>query len=358
MLSRSRKSRVYFVPVPDAADGPAVVEKLRRLIDKSRILKDIKKEHSVAVKMHFGEEGNTGFVSPEYARVICEKIIGKGAPAFLADTNTLYKGRRKDSQEHLKLAYEHGFTKAATGLDVVVPDETRKEDVVEIPIHQRMVKTAKLARFFIDADVIVGINHFKGHILTGFGGAIKNIGMGCATRQGKLAQHCDVAPFVHLNECTGCGACVEICPVNAIRIENEKSVIDKTVCVGCAGCIDVCPHEALFVDFGAGSVLQDKMAEYAYAVLKEKKAAYFNFAVKINKECDCWSMENPQIAPDVGILASVDPVAIDKASYDLVVKACGKDIFMEAHPDQDGMKQLCRAQELGLGQMDYKLIEV
>jgi uncharacterized Fe-S center protein len=305
--------------------------------------------------MHFGEEGNTGFVSPAYAAVICHKILIAGAVAFLSDTNTLYKGRRKDSQEHVKLALEHGFTKDVTGLDIVIPDEKKERDVVEIKIDKKNVKTARL---FIDADVIVAINHFKGHILTGFGGALKNIGMGCATRQGKLAQHNDVAPVVFEDKCTGCAACRETCPVHAIRIENKKSVIDKNLCIGCASCIDACPEEALFVDFNAGNFLQEKMAEYAYAVLKGKKAAYINFAVKINKECDCWSMDNPRIAPDVGILVSSDPVAIDKASYDLVVKACGKDIFKEAHAEQDGLRQLRHAQELGLGNLDYELVQL
>lgn len=352
------KSKVFFTPVKDASDIRAASDKIKKLLDKSGVFDIIKKEHSVAVKMHFGEEGNTGFVAPAYAGVIGREVVARGAVAFLSDTNTLYKGRRKDSSEHIKLALEHGFTKEMTGLGVVVPDEKNPGDVVDVAINKKNIKTAKLARFFIDADVIVAISHFKGHILTGFGGALKNIGMGCATRQGKLAQHNDVAPFVFEDKCTGCAACCETCPVHAIKIENEKSIIDKNLCIGCASCIDACPEQAMFVDFNAGSALQEKMAEYAYAVLKSKPAAFINFAVKINKECDCWSMENPRIAPDVGVLVSRDPVAIDKASYDLVCKACGKDIFKEAHPEQDGLKQLVYAHELGLGNLEYDLVAI
>jgi len=278
----------------------------------------------------------------------------------LSDTNTLYRGERLNSKDHLKLALEHGFTKQATGVDVIIPDDTKKENVAEIQINQRLIKTAKIARLFMDSDALFAINHFKGHILSGFGGALKNIGMGCATREGKLAQHCDVAPVVYTDKCTGCGECEIVCPAGAIRIKNKKSVVDSSKCTGCASCLAACPTMAMFIDIKAGDKVQEKMAEYSYAVLKEKKnkSGFINFAVKINKECDCWAMENPRIAPDVGILASSDPVSIDKASLDLVVRACGQDIFKAAHPEQDGTKQLYYAQKLGLGNLDYELIEL
>ncbi len=354
------KSKVYFVAVEDANDIRTVNEKLRKLLEKSKILDFIRKEYKVGVKLHFGEEGNAAFVRPEHVRVICDEIISKGATAFLSDANTLYRGRRLNSKDHLALAREHGFTKEAVGIDTVIPDDTKKENTVDIKINRKFIKTAKIARFFIDTNALVAVSHFKGHMLTGFGGALKNIGMGCATREGKLTQHCDVSPIVYADRCTGCGECAIVCPVGAIQIENKKSVLDSSKCIGCATCMAACPTMAMFVDLEAGDKVQAKMVEYALAVLKDKKdkSAFFNFAIRINKECDCWGMENPRIAPDVGILASLDPVSIDKVSFDLVNKACGKDIFKVAHPEQDGMKQLNYAQEIGLGNLNYELIEL
>lgn len=353
-------SKVYFTAVNSGDTAAAVSDKLSRLIEGSKVLDFIRRGHRVAVKVHFGEEGNTNFVRPEQVRVVCDAILRKGAKAFLSDANTLYRGRRMNSKDHLELAREHGFTEESTGVDIIIPDDTRKEASVDIPINQKFIGTAKIARVFAEADAIVAVSHFKGHMLSGFGGAIKNIAMGCATREGKLAQHCDICPAADRDKCAGCGECVKICPANAIRIENEKAMIRKSLCVGCASCIGVCPTSAMFIDLEAGGTMQEKMAEYALAVLRGKsgKAGFVSFATKISKECDCWGLENPQIAPDVGILASFDPVALDKACFDLVCKACGNDVFKSTHPGEDGLIQLRYAQELGLGALDYQLIEL
>jgi len=352
------KSKVYFIRLGNSEKPHLITGKLKRLLEESCVLDFIRPNSKVAVKMHFGEEGNTGFVLPKYARVVCDGIAGRHSTGILADTNTLYRGRRTNSRDHLALAHEHGFTKALTGADIVIPDDTQKENIVEIPINLTSVKIAKIARFFIDVDALIAVSHFKGHMLTGFGGALKNIGMGCATREGKLMQHCDVSPVVYADRCIGCGACVEICPVGAIRIKNKKSVINSAKCIGCANCIGACPTMAMFIDVEAGGAVQQKMVEYAAAVLKGKKAGFLNFAIKINKECDCWGMENPRIAPDVGILASVDLVSIDKASLDLVTQTAGKNVFKEQHPNQDAAIQLKYAQGLGLGNLNYELIEL
>ena len=354
------KSRVYFIAI-DSADSQQVInQKLKRLIDESKVLDFIHKKDKIALKLHFGEEGNTGFISPQAVRVVSDAAIGRGGSVFLADTNTLYRGKRLNSQEHLKLAYEHGFTKEITNADVFIPDDTQEKNIACVEINQKFIQSAKVARIFIDADALIAVSHFKGHILTGFGGALKNVGMGCATRQGKLAQHCNLAPIVYADKCIGCGECEIICPVKAIKLVNKKSVVDSTKCIGCASCLGACPTLAMFIDFKAGSQVQDKMVEYSLAVLKDKKkkSGFINFAIKINKECDCWGMENPRIAPDVGILASNDPAGIDQASFDLINQACGKDIFKDTHPEQDGIRQLQYAQEIGLGSLDYELIKL
>jgi hypothetical protein len=352
------KSRVYFAAVKDAEDIQAVNDQLKKLLEKSKVLDVIGKKDKVGIKMHFGEAGNTGYVRPAHVRVVCEELKRKGAVAALSDANTLYRGRRLNAADHLTLAREHGFTKKAVGLDVYIPDDKKEADIAAISINQKHIQTAKVARLFIDCDAIVSIGHFKGHGLTGFGGAIKNIGMGCATREGKLAQHCDASPVFYPDRCKGCGECEIVCPPEAITIEDDKAVVDRSKCIGCASCVAACPNMAIFIDTEAGNAVQEKMAEYAYAVLgnKKNKSCYLNFALRINEECDCWPFKNPRIAPDVGIFASLDPVAIDKASFDLVNQTSGKDVFKQAHPKEDGLKQLRHAEAIGLGSMEYDLI--
>jgi len=354
------KSKVYFVPVEDAENISAVNIKLSLLLAESKVLAFVEGRQKVAVKLHFGEEGTTAFVRPNHLRLICDEIVKKGAGPFLSDANTLYRGKRLNSKDHLAVAMAHGYTKQALGVGIFIPDEAKKEDVLEVQIDLKYIKTAKVGRCYVDADGFVAVTHFKGHSLTGFGGTLKNIGMGCATRGGKLAQHCDATPTFYKDKCVGCGECEKVCPVEAIHIENDISVLNRDKCIGCASCVAACPNTALSIDFGAGDEVQKKMVEYAFAILKNKKgkSGFLNFAVRINKECDCWTLDNSRIAPDVGILASVDPIAIDKASLDLVNASCGKEIFKEVHPQQNHLLQLEYAQMLGLGRIDYELIRV
>ncbi|MBF0216357.1 MAG: DUF362 domain-containing protein [Candidatus Omnitrophica bacterium] len=353
------KSKVYFIPVSDTDAREAVKSKLKTLLYKSEVLRVVGKGDKVAAKIHFGEAGNTGYVDPEFAGIICREAKGKGGDVLLSDSNVLYKGRRTGASDHLKLAWEHGFTKDVTGVDIFIPDDTKQGETLEIAIGQKHIKTAKVGRFFAECDSMIVISHFKGHMLTGFGGTIKNVGMGCASRQGKLAQHNNFAPIVYPDNCIACGECVKICPVDALSL-NGKISLDAAKCIGCANCVGVCPTFSLFVDLKDGAAVQEKMVEYAYALLrgKKNKAAFINFAIKINKECDCWGQENPGIAPDVGIFVSLDPVALDKASYEAVNRVCKKDIFKLAHPDQDGTIQLSYAEKIGLGSGDHELIEV
>ncbi|MFA6321102.1 MAG: DUF362 domain-containing protein [Candidatus Omnitrophota bacterium] len=357
----SQKSKVCFVKVSESESVEAVSSKLMRLIDESRVLDFIAKNDQTAVKMHFGEEGNVGHVKAEYAGIICRKIIEKNASPVLVDTNTLYMGKRTNSSDHIKLAHEHGFTKSICGAEVVVPDDTKKENVSEVNIDGKFFKTAKVASIFLNSESLFGLAHFKGHVMTGFGGALKNIGMGCASREGKLAQHSEIAPIVDLRKCKACMACIKSCPADAIRYENKRIVIDPTKCIGCATCIAACAQGAIEVDWESGGMqIQEKMIEYASAILLNKKGkqGFVNFVTKITKECDCLAKDDPVIIPDIGIFASTDPVSVDKASYDACSKAYGKDVFRAVHPSRDGTRQLKYANKLGLGNLDYELIEL
>ncbi|MHB8154949.1 MAG: DUF362 domain-containing protein [Candidatus Omnitrophota bacterium] len=228
------KSQVYFISVGSSDSQQVINRKLKCLIDESKVLDFIQKKDKVVFKLHFGEEGNTGFIRPQHVRVVSDAAIGRGGSVVMSDTNTLYRGRRLNSKDHLRLAYEHGFTKEITNADLVIPDDTQEKNVTDIEINQKFIKRAKVARIFIDTDALIAVSHFKGHILTGFGGALKNVGMGCATRQGKLAQHCDLAPIVYVDKCIGCGECEIICPVKAIKLVSKKSVVDSAKCIGCA----------------------------------------------------------------------------------------------------------------------------
>jgi hypothetical protein len=228
-------------------------------------------------------------------------------------------------------------------------------------MNQKFIKKASVLKLYKEADVLISVGHFKGHMMTGFGGALKNIGMGCASREGKLAQHSGVSPTVYIKKCTGCGSCEKVCPVNAISIVEKKSVIDKKTCIGCASCIAACPYGAMDVNWGSGAgTMVEKMVEYTKAVLDgRKKNAYVNFALKITAECDCMAKDDPRLIPDVGIFASSDPVSVDQATYDVVFKKAGnKDIFKIAHPSCDSQKQLVYAEKLGLGSRAYELVEI
>ena len=325
------------------------------------IERSIAKGSSVAVKMHFGEEGNTGYVSPRYVKIILEGLKDLKTKSFLTDSNTLYKGRRLDSKSHLALAKEHGFSYEALGVPVKIEDEAKPASVVEVDLNGQFVKKAKLVKSFLEADAVAGIAHFKGHMMTGFGGALKNIGMGVASRKGKLEQHSSASPTIYIDKCVGCSECIKFCPVNAISLIKDKAKIKDGICIGCATCIGVCPSGAIDVTWEQGaSLISQKMVEYTKAALlnKSQNQAFINFALKITKECDCRAKDDPRVCPDLGIFASLDPVAIDKACVDMVNEKSGKDLFRELHPHRDWNLQLSYAQKIKLGTLDYELIRV
>lgn len=354
-------SKVYMVHLGEGLSERDALGRFEHLIDSSGALSFFRPDEFVAIKIHFGEKGNTGHVDPAFMRILARSIArAKGKP-FLTDTNTLYKGERMNAVDHLRLAEQHGFSLAKVGCPVIIGDGLLSRDVKVVPINGRHFKEAKLASVVRDCDVIFAVSHLTGHMVTGMGAAIKNLGMGLANRAGKLLQHSSVKPSVIDSKCVFCRACFNICPAKAISEKVKKAYIDPSVCIGCAECITACRFDAINIDWSeAGRAVSERMVEYAEAVIaaKNKRMVYFNFLNKITAECDCLAKDDPRIVRDIGILASQDPVAIDQASCDLVFKEAGNDIFKEKHPKIGWEDQLKYAEERGLGSRKYELIEV
>ncbi len=352
--------RVYFCE-HKVSEKISYTKKLEELISKLEIEKNIKKGSYCAIKVHMGEYGNSAFVPPWYIKKIADLIKKYGGKPFVTDTNVLYRGNRTNAIDHLMSVSQHGYNEATLGVPVIIADGLLGNSGEKIKIDGKILKEVEVAEVLCQADVIVNSSHFKGHLLTGFGGALKNLGMGGATRAGKLEMHSYVKPYVVEKNCTACGRCIRYCPVNAIKIETKKAHINKEICIGCADCIAVCEYDAVHFDFDAQSEdVQRKMMEYFSALHKEKKdnIYHINFLMNVTQFCDCFNFSGKPVSKDVGILASKDPVAIDKASIDLLNKETGNDIFKELFPEIDYNIQLKHAVELGIGSLEYKLEEI
>jgi uncharacterized Fe-S center protein len=347
------KSRVFFIRGDRKEDSRTLSGKLERLYLALGIDERIEKGAFVAIKLHFGEKGNTGYIRPDWLENMIHRIRKRTNRAYFTDTNTLYVGLRSNAIDYTNLAGQHGFMLEKTGLPVHIADE-------EVPVNLKRVKTAKIAAGIFHADFLICLSHLTGHVQTGVGAAIKNLGMGCASRAGKLEQHAEVNPRISAKLCKNCGICLDYCPAGAIIQEGGSAVILNDKCIGCGECLVVCKVGAVKMRWGEDSArLQKKMAEYAFAVGHHfrGKIGFLNVLFKITKDCDCMAKDQPQIVEDIGILASVDPVAIDKASADLAIKRGRKDVFRAGY-DVDWMLQLRHGAKIGLGSLAYELIEI
>jgi len=365
--------RVYFT---DLRTTPKrnLLNKIEDLLNRVKVDTKIKKNDIVAVKLHFGEFGNAAYLRPIFLRTIVNKIKGLDAKPFLTDTNTLYTGSRSDAVSHLTTAIRNGFDYACVECPLIIADGLRGSSEVKVAIKGEVLKETSIAKEIAEADAIVVVTHFKAHELTGFGGALKNIGMGCATRKGKLVQHSSLAPKVNTETCKGCKVCFGSCPAEAISLVDKKASIYEKKCIGCGECLLICPSNAIETKWdSAPDVFQKKMVEYALGALKgkEKKAVYLNFIMQVSPACDCYPSNDAPIVRDIGILASDDPVAIDTASCDLVnneesmphtaikhLLKKGEDKWRVLYPTIDWNIQLDHAEKLGLGEREYTLVKI
>jgi uncharacterized protein len=359
------------------------MDKLDALLDRSDLKGKIGEKDLVAIKLHFGEKGNPAFIPPFFIRRVVDQVKRYQGKPFLTDTNTLYSGARSETVSHMTTAYLHGFAYSAVDAPIVIADGLRGNSAVRVRIDKPLFKTVSIAHEISMADTLLCVTHFKGHELSGFGGALKNLGMGCASREGKLSQHSSISPKVKGKNCTGCKRCLQRCPAEAISvlspspgIETKRGVafIDPQKCMGCGDCILTCLTGAIQIRWNDDATLfQRKMAEYAYGAVEKKKGKilYLNFLTRITPACDCNPFSDIPIVNDIGILASTDPVAIDQASVDLVNQeegnrssklhghwSPGEDKFRAVYPKIDWSIQLTYGEEIGLGTRDYEFVKI
>ena len=353
-MSKSNMNTVYFAPTNNNESLSSVSSKLRLLFKQAGFSKLLKKDDFVALKMHLGEEKKKSFISPVFVKVIVDLVREAKAKPFVTDTNTLYEGPRVNAIDHLALAAKHGLSYEGLGCPVITADGLIGENQISVPFQSGRIHIAGLVK---RVDVILALTHCTGHLLTGYGGAIKNIAMGLAGRGGKLDQHSGVKPEIIASACKACEICIIHCPAEAITLVKGKAFIDKNICYGCGECFAVCPHKAVKVDkwHATSGLMQEKMARYCAGILNDKRAGFINFATNITKNCDCIDNPEKSLLPDVGILASSDPVAIDTASIDLINQKAGRDIFKTVWPEIDYTIQLKESEKLGAGSSIYKV---
>ena len=373
------KAKVYYTDFR-AKIGEGLPTKLKRLI-KAAGIGDIDMDGKfVAVKMHFGELGNLSFLRPNYARAIVDVVKELGGVPFLTDCNTLYPGSRKNAIEHLYCAWENGFTPMTVGCPVIIGDGLKGTDDIEVPVEGgEYIDKAMIGRAVMDADVFISLSHFKGHETTGFGGAIKNIGMGCGSRAGKKAQHMNGQPEIDPELCRGCRACMKECANDGLSFDEStrKMSINTQNCVGCVRCIGACNFDAIaFANYAATKDLNCRMAEYTKAVIQNRPNFHVSLIVDVSPNCDCHAENDAPILPNIGMFASFDPLALDQACVDACLKATPlpnsqlaeameKEDFCDHHdhfenttPNSEYKTCLAHAEKIGLGTRDYEIVVV
>lgn len=372
-------SKVYFTDFRTKAFGDGLPVKLKKLLKKAGIDKLDMEGKFVAIKLHFGELGNISYLRPNYAKAVADVVKEFGGKPFLTDCNTMYPGSRKNAIEHLYCAWENGFTPLTVGCPIIIGDGLKGTDDIEVPVEGgEYVKNAKIGRAIMDADIFISLSHFKGHEMTGFGGAIKNIGMGCGSRAGKTEQHSSGQPTINEELCRGCKKCMAQCANNGLvyNPDTRKMSVNKTNCVGCGRCLGACNFDAIsFENYHANKLLNCKMAEYAKAVVDGRPQFHISLIVDVSPNCDCHSENDVPILPNIGMFVSQDPLALDQACVDACQAAtpmpgsqlyehihapgfCDKhDHFRNSTPESEWQSCLEHAEKIGLGSRKYELIK-
>ena len=346
--------------------------KLERLADQAGLSGIVNPGELVAIKLHFGEKGGHAYIRPTFVRRIVDQVKAAGGKPFLTDSSTLYPGERKEAVSALTCAIENGFAYAVVGAPLIMSDGLRGHSARRVAVPGELLSEVDIGQEILEADAMIVLSHFKCHELTGFGGAIKNLAMGCSSREGKLEQHSTVAPSISQKHCTACGACLKACAHDAINLGNGKAVIAEERCTGCGRCITICEHQAIRINWNEeASLVMKKMAEYSLGAVSGKtgKVLFINFITQVSPACDCYGHSDAPIVPDLGILASTDPVALDQACADLVNRARGlpdtamqnghepgSDKFRGVYPKIDWEVQLEHGEKTGLGRREYELV--
>lgn len=341
--------KVYFKSIDSYSKTEELSKAAAKILQYIVQNENISLEKFIPLKVHFGEKGNKTYIESKNYNGIIDYLKGQSIESGFIETNVLYRGERTTSEKHIKLAHEHGFTQ----LPVIIADGEHGEEFVNVEINKKNFNSCKIAKGIAGEKQIIVLSHFKGHIMAGFGGAVKQLAMGCASRGGKLAQHANSIPKISSFKCKTCNACARKCPENAIIVD-KKARIDKSKCVGCASCMPVCPYSAISNSWLASlsKSFNERLAEYAYAASRDKNNIYITFALNITRGCDCEGKSMKNVVNDIGVFASTDPVAIDQACLDTLDKINGKKVFRR------GRYTLEYAEKIGLGSRKYELIDV
>jgi uncharacterized Fe-S center protein len=374
------QAKVYFTDLRTREYGDGLPKKLQTLIRAAGIGNIDMDGKFVAIKMHFGELGNISYLRPNYAKAIADLVKELGGKPFLTDCNTMYPGFRKNALEHLECAWENGFTPLSVGCPVIIGDGLKGTDDIAVPVEGgEYTREARIGRAIMDADVFISLTHFKGHEMTGFGGAIKNIGMGCGSRAGKKDQHSAGKAVIYEDKCRGCRRCQRECANGGLVFDEQtrKMHVDEANCVGCGRCLGACNFDAIdFTQNQAISVLNAKMAEYTKAVVSGRDCFHLSLIVDVSPYCDCHPENDAPILPDIGMFASKDPVALDQACADACLAATPirnsvlgdhlheagfhdhHDHFKNTTPESEWETQLIHGEKIGLGTRQYELVFV